>query len=158
MGVPYYYSEGEAEALCAILNEKGVHFNFIYNLKCIRQLLHFLAFQIVDGVITQDSDCFLYGARTVYRNFNISSNSGYVEMYTIGSLEEKLSLGRNKLIALSLLCGCDYNDKGIVGIGKESALKFLASLSDSEVLERCRYFTTMFIFVDRWKKCSRETF
>lgn len=88
------------------------------------------------GVITKDSDCFLYGAQTVYRNFTISSSGGSFEEYNMSSIEKKLSLGRNKLVALSLLCGCDYNEKGIEGIGKESALKFLATVSDSDVLNR----------------------
>lgn len=51
-------------------------------------------------------------------------------------IEKKLNLGRNKLIALSLLCGCDYNEKGIEGIGKECALKFLSAVTESEVLDK----------------------
>lgn len=86
-------------------------------------------------MITQDSDCFLYGAKTIYRNFNISSNGGTIEAYSMTTIERKLSLGRNKLIALSLLCGCDYNDKGVIGIGKETALKYLSGLHDSHVLK-----------------------
>lgn len=39
------------------------------------------------------------------------------------------------MIALALLCGCDYND-GINGVGKEAALKFFKTVSDSCVLER----------------------
>lgn len=90
----------------------------------------------MSGVISKDSDCFLYGAHTVYRNFNISSDRGTVEKYTISKIEEKLFLGRNKLIALSLLCGCDYNEKGIEGVGKETALKYLSTVDESDVLEK----------------------
>lgn len=54
----------------------------------------------------------------------------------MSSIEKKLNLGRNKLIALSLLCGCDYNGKGIEGIGKESALKFLSTVTESDVLAK----------------------
>ncbi|KAJ9582965.1 hypothetical protein L9F63_022691, partial [Diploptera punctata] len=119
MGVPCIQSAGEAEALCAQLNESG----------------------LVDGCITQDGDCFLYGARTVFRNFTIShqGTTGYsVEVYNMSVIEQKLSLSRQKLIALSLLCGCDYNDKGVLGVGKETALKFLEQLKDDEVLERLK--------------------
>lgn len=52
------------------------------------------------------------------------------------SIEKYLKIGRNKMIALSLLCGCDYDEKGIVGIGKETAIKFLQSLDDDIVLDR----------------------
>jgi hypothetical protein len=51
-------------------------------------------------------------------------------------IEEKLALSRQKLIALSLLCGCDYNDKGVLGVGKETALKFLEQLEDDEIFPR----------------------
>jgi flap endonuclease GEN len=51
-------------------------------------------------------------------------------------IEEKLGLSRQKLIALSLLCGCDYNDRGVLGVGRETALKFLEELEDDEVLPR----------------------
>ena len=81
----------------------------------------------------------MYGAHTVYRNFTIThqGSTGYsVEVYSMSVIEEKLSLSRQKLIALSLLCGCDYNDKGVLGVGKETALKFFEQLHDDDVLER----------------------
>lgn len=51
MGVPWVTAAGEAEAMCAYLDSQG----------------------LVDGCITNDGDAFLYGARTVYRNFNMNS-------------------------------------------------------------------------------------
>lgn len=51
LGVPWVTAVGEAEAMCAFLDSQGV----------------------VDGCITNDGDAFLYGARTVYRNFNMNS-------------------------------------------------------------------------------------
>ncbi|KAJ1523776.1 hypothetical protein ONE63_001609 [Megalurothrips usitatus] len=120
MGVHCVQSPGEAEALCALLNAKG----------------------IVDGCISQDSDCFLYGGKVVYRNFTISSSSGggggagfSIDMYRMERVEELLGLSRTKLIGLSLLCGCDYN-QGVSGVGKETAVKFLSTLEDSEVFSR----------------------
>lgn len=50
MGVSCIQAVGEAEALCAWMNKLG----------------------LLDGVISQDSDCFGYGAITVYRNFSVS--------------------------------------------------------------------------------------
>lgn len=117
MGVTCVYSPGEAEQLCAILNKNG----------------------IVNGIVTQDSDCFLYGARVVYRNFNASGN-GSVDVYSMESIEKKLKIGRNKMIALSLLCGCDYDEKGVKGIGKDTAIKFLQALDDDVVLDRLRHW------------------
>nr|CAD7423931.1 unnamed protein product [Timema monikensis] len=120
MGVSCVQGEGEAEATCARLNNAGC----------------------VAGCITQDGDCFLYGAQTVYRNFTIShqgsgSASAFsVDVYKMSEIEERLSLSRKKLIALSMLCGCDYDEKGVVGVGKETAMKFIGSLDDDQVLDR----------------------
>ncbi|KAK2586205.1 hypothetical protein KPH14_001467 [Odynerus spinipes] len=125
MGISCVQGEGEAEAMCAYLNEDG----------------------LVDGCISQDSDCFLYGAKVVYRNFctsataNRSVTGGSVDEYRIEKIEDALNLGRNKMIALALLCGCDYND-GVNGVGKEAALKFFKTISDSYVLERIKTWKT----------------
>lgn len=51
LGVPWVTAAGEAEAMCAFLDAQG----------------------LVDGCITNDGDTFLYGAQTVYRNFNLNS-------------------------------------------------------------------------------------
>lgn len=42
------------------------------------------------------------------------------------------------MIALALLCGCDYND-GVNGVGKEAALKFFKTVDDKNVLQRFEY-------------------
>lgn len=39
------------------------------------------------------------------------------------------------MIALALLCGCDY-DEGVIGVGKEAALKFFKTVEDDNVLQR----------------------
>ncbi|VVC30028.1 Hypothetical protein CINCED_3A001523 [Cinara cedri] len=134
MGVTCVYSPGEAEQLCAILNKNG----------------------IVNGVVTQDSDCFLYGARIIYRNFNASRN-GSVEVYSMESIEKNLKIGRNKMIALSLLCGCDYDEKGVIGIGKETAIKFLQSLDDDIVLDRMRHWRNNLVLNAAEKDIKSQT-
>lgn len=125
MGIACVQGEGEAEAMCAYLNEDG----------------------LVDGCISQDSDCFLYGAKVVFRNFctsstgNRSVGGGAVDEYRIEKIESALNLGRNKMIALALLCGCDYNE-GVSGVGKEAALKFFKIVDESNVLERLKKWKT----------------
>lgn len=100
-----------------------------------------IRFQLVDGCITQDSDCFLYGAKVVYRNFctstqgNRGATNGSVDIYNMEKIEKVLNIGRNKMIALALLCGCDYDD-GVSGVGKEAALKFFKTVDDENVLQR----------------------
>lgn len=100
-------------------------------------------FQLVDGCISQDSDCFAYGAQVVYRNFSISQQGvaaaagGSIDVYDLKKVPDNMRFGRNKIVALALLCGCDYND-GVFGVGKDSVVKFLERFSDGDVLERLR--------------------
>ncbi|VVC97190.1 unnamed protein product [Leptidea sinapis] len=75
---------------------------------------------LVDAVISQDSDCFAYGARRVYRNFSVSSSAGF---------------GRKKMIALALLCGCDYG-VGACGTSINTVLSFLHTIPDSIIISR----------------------
>ncbi|KZC08906.1 PREDICTED: flap endonuclease GEN-like [Dufourea novaeangliae] len=125
MGLACVQGHGEAEAMCAYLNEDG----------------------LVDGCISQDSDCFLYGAKVVYRNFctsaqgNRGGSGGAVDKYTLEKIERLLNLGRNKMIALALLCGCDYND-GLNGVGKEAAMKLFKIVKDEDILERIKSWRT----------------
>ncbi|KAL3284239.1 hypothetical protein HHI36_018402 [Cryptolaemus montrouzieri] len=45
--------------------------------------------------------------------------------------------GRNKIIALALLCGSDYSE-GVQGVGKDCSLKLFEKYSDEEILDRMR--------------------
>lgn len=51
---------------------------------------------MVDGVISQDSDCFAYGARRVYRNFSVSTQGaasaqgGAVDVYDIDNVQKTM--------------------------------------------------------------------
>ena len=56
------------------------------------------------------SDCFCYGAKTILRNFCISS-SGHgasVEKYTIEKIKKTVGLSRDRLIIMAILLGCDF--------------------------------------------------
>uniref|UniRef100_A0A336LP61 CSON010128 protein n=1 Tax=Culicoides sonorensis TaxID=179676 RepID=A0A336LP61_CULSO len=122
MGVPCIQAKGEAEALCAWLNK-----------------LKFL-----DGIISQDSDCFAYGAITVYRNFSVSkqgkaaAQGGSVDIYDMTRIWQNLDLKQNKAVVLGLLCGCDYCPDGIDGVGKDSVLKLFSMYKDHEILDKIR--------------------
>lgn len=110
MGVTVIRSPcGEAEKACAYLNMIG---------RC-------------DGVITDDSDVFLYGARCVYKNFCMDKKSEIkIEKYSMEKIECELGYTREHLLVLGLILGCDYDPKGIPGVGKENATKFLAELAE----------------------------
>ncbi|KAG8226242.1 hypothetical protein J437_LFUL006344 [Ladona fulva] len=118
LGVCYIQSPGEGEATCAHLNAAG----------------------LADGCITQDNDCFLYGATTVYRNFSSSRSSkgcGFsVDAYDMAVVQKVLGLNREALVAIALICGCDYegdecDGRGILGVGIETAAQFISGTSTS---------------------------
>ncbi|CAM9136740.1 unnamed protein product [Chrysoparadoxa australica] len=91
-GVPYLQAPMEAEAQCAELERLG----------------------LVQGVVSDDSDSFLFGSKYVYKN--IFSDKLHVEAYHMSAIEEHYGWGTDELIALGLLLGTDYTD-GVKGIG-----------------------------------------
>lgn len=96
-----------------------------------------LSFQLIDGVISQDSDCFAYGARRVYRNFSVAQASGaMVDVYDMERINGLggLNIGQEKIIAMALLCGCDYCPDGVQGVGKDGVIKLISRYSNEEIL------------------------
>ncbi|CAH03000.1 ssDNA endodeoxyribonuclease RAD2 [Kluyveromyces lactis] len=100
-GIPYITAPMEAEAQCATL----------------------LQLKLVDGVITDDSDVFLFGGTHVYKNMFQEKN--YVEYYSLDLFDQKLGLDRDKLIQLAQLLGSDYTP-GLRGIGPVMGVEILA--------------------------------
>lgn len=116
LGVPVVRADAEAEALCALLDSSGV----------------------VDGVISNDGDCFLFGARTLYTNFTLENlEEGKVMRYDskrltaiVGSLDSdvktrKIGLCREDLIAFSMISGSDMCGAGVLNCGHRKAVRFL---------------------------------
>ncbi|XP_055706436.1 flap endonuclease GEN [Phlebotomus papatasi] len=122
MGVECVQAPGEAEAFCAHLNRDG----------------------LVDGVVSQDSDCFAYGARIVYRNFSVAkqgsvaASGGAVDVYDMDKISPILDLGQNKMVLLALLAGCDYCPEGVTGVGKDSVIKLLSQYPEQEILQHVK--------------------
>ncbi|XP_044468953.1 single-strand DNA endonuclease 1 isoform X2 [Mangifera indica] len=112
LGVPCLDGIEEAEAQCALLNLES----------------------LCDGCFSSDSDIFLFGAKTVYRDIHLGEE-GHVVCYEMADIERKLGYGRNSLITLALLLGGDYS-KGVHGLGPEEACRIVKSIADNVVLER----------------------
>ncbi|XP_051546519.1 flap endonuclease GEN homolog 1 isoform X2 [Myxocyprinus asiaticus] len=114
LGVPWVTAAGEAEAMCAFLDSQG----------------------IVDGCITNDGDAFLYGAQTVYRNFNMNTKDPQVDCYQMSRVQADLGLDRETLVGLAIFLGCDYIPKGVAGVGKEQTLKLIQNLKGQALLQK----------------------
>lgn len=104
-GIPYITAPMEAEAQCAEL----------------------LKLELVDGIITDDSDVFLFGGDRVYKN--MFHEKHYVEFYSGQDIERELGLNRLKLIELAQLLGSDYTE-GLKGIGPVNSMEILAHFGD----------------------------
>ncbi|TKA65853.1 hypothetical protein B0A55_09396 [Friedmanniomyces simplex] len=105
-GLPYITAPMEAEAQCAELVKLGV----------------------VDGIVTDDSDCFLFGGTRVYKN--MFNQAKFVECYLASDLEKEFDLTRDKLIAVANLLGSDYTE-GLPGVGPVTALEILGEFDGS---------------------------
>ncbi|XP_068642422.1 DNA repair protein UVH3 isoform X2 [Aristolochia californica] len=110
-GLPYIIAPMEAEAQCAYMELANM----------------------VDGVVTDDSDVFLFGARSVYKN--IFDDRKYVETYFMKDIESELGLSREKLIRMALLLGSDYTE-GVSGIGIVNAIEVVNAFPEEEGLQK----------------------
>ncbi|PSR87598.1 DNA repair protein [Actinidia chinensis var. chinensis] len=112
-GLPYIIAPMEAEAQCAYMELAN----------------------LVDGVVTDDSDVFLFGAKSVYKN--IFDERKYVETYFMKDIENELGQTREKLIRMALLLGSDYTE-GVSGIGIVNAVEVVNAFPEEEGLRKFR--------------------
>ncbi|KAI9682031.1 MAG: DNA repair protein rad2 [Caeruleum heppii] len=112
-GLPYVTAPMEAEAQCAELVRLG----------------------LVDGIVTDDSDVFLFGGTRVYKN--MFNQAKFVECYLSNDFEREFDLQREKLIRFAHLLGSDYTE-GIPGVGPVTALEILAEFNGPDGLEAFR--------------------
>ena len=106
-GLPYVTAPMEAEAQCAELVSLG----------------------LVDGIVTDDSDIFLFGGTRVYKN--MFNQAKFVECYLSSDLEKEYSLDRRKLIRIAHLLGSDYTE-GLPSVGSVTALEILSEFDTLE--------------------------
>ncbi|KXL50260.1 hypothetical protein M433DRAFT_61516 [Acidomyces richmondensis BFW] len=104
-GLPYVTAPMEAEAQCAELVRLG----------------------LVDGIVTDDSDCFLFGGTRIYKN--MFNQAKFVECYLASDLEKEFDLTRDKLIQIAQLLGSDYTE-GLPGVGPVTALEILSEFEN----------------------------
>ena len=120
LGVPVFQAKAEGEALCALLNQRG----------------------IVDGVISNDGDCLLFGARVLYTRFSIENvENSKVIRYDLDKLSGRIratdaddvspeetglvSLTRSDLISYAILTGSDLAGNGLPKVGSFKAMRFI---------------------------------
>jgi DNA excision repair protein ERCC-5 len=119
----------EAEAQCAKLAELG----------------------LVDGIITDDSDVFLFGGLQCFKN--IFNDAKYAECFILSDIERELALSRERLISLAYLLGSDYTI-GLPGVGPVVALELLSEFPGPQGID---HFKTWWTMVQRGQDTESET-
>ena len=100
-GVPWIVSPGEAEAQCAFLDDSG----------------------LANGIITDDSDVWVFGGKNVFKNF--FNRDRYCESFSLNEIAKHFGLTREKMIQVAMLTGSDYTE-GILDIGPVTSMEVLA--------------------------------
>lgn len=123
LGVIVVTAKAEGEALCALLSRRG----------------------LVDGVISNDGDCLLFGAERVYTKFSIENlTNGSVLRYNLSDLRSfversgsddhsnqdsqkslEVKFSREDLIVFALLTGSDMAGSGFATVGHKKAMRFI---------------------------------
>jgi 5'-3' exonuclease len=106
-GVPYVEAPAEAEAQCVALERLG----------------------LVDGVVTEDSDAFVFGGKVIYKN--IFDDQKFVEVYRSKDAETEMKISHEGMVALAMLIGGDYTE-GVKGVGVVNGMEILEAFNVSE--------------------------
>ena len=98
-GIPYVVAATEAESQCAYLYQHN----------------------LVDGIVTDDSDVFLFGGSNVYRN--LFDQRKECECFRVENFMN-LGLKREHLVQMAYLLGSDYTI-GVKGLGPVSSIEIV---------------------------------
>ncbi|KAJ0167581.1 Flap endonuclease GEN -like protein 1, partial [Colletotrichum tanaceti] len=104
-GFPVHDAPGEAEAECALLQQKG----------------------IVDAVLSEDVDTIMFGCTRTLRNWTAEGTRGsktptHVSLYDVDALlSTGTGLDREGMVLVALMSGGDYLPEGVPGCGVKLA-------------------------------------
>ena len=118
LGLPIIDAPEEADSQCAYLSRK----NLVY------------------GVVSDDMDMLLFGAKRLIKNFSVSETKKMQEIDLSKTLKY-LDLSYDQLIELGILLGCDYCDK-IMGVGMIGAYQKIRE-NNIDILIKKRVITNI---------------
>jgi len=110
MGIPHFIAPSEGEAQASFIVKQGDAY----------------------ALVSQDADCFLFGAPRYIKNLTLSEKRKKIgrlayekvvpELLSLSDNLNNLGMDHDQFIALAMLIGTDYNIGGIKGIGPKKAV------------------------------------
>ncbi|KAK1969498.1 PIN domain-like protein, partial [Colletotrichum sublineola] len=100
--VPWHQAPGEAEAQCALLQQKG----------------------LVDAVWSEDGDAFMFGCTLLIKNLRNGKNKKLKEeaqSFDIRGIRKTGLFNKKSITLFEMLAGCDYAHGGLIGCGEGMA-------------------------------------
>jgi flap endonuclease-1 len=127
LGVPTVQAPSEAEAQAAYMVKKGDAY----------------------ALASQDADTLMFGTPLLIKNLSLigrRKKAGALayqtikpELITLSEVLNTLGIDQDKLIALSMLVGTDFNVGGIKGIGPKNALKYAKEYEIDDIFKEVRW-------------------
>ena len=92
------------------------------------------------AVASQDYDCLMFKAPLLIQNLSMArrrkTRTGYSEVFPqiieLKNVLSELDINQEQLICLGILCGTDYNPKGIKGLGPKKSLQIVREYKTKE--------------------------
>ena len=92
------------------------------------------------AVASQDYDCLMFKAPLLIQNLSMArrrkTRTGYSEVFPqiieLKNVLSELEINQEQLICLGILCGTDYNPKGIKGLGPKKSLQIVREYKTKE--------------------------
>ncbi|EPX70482.1 exonuclease I Exo1 [Schizosaccharomyces octosporus yFS286] len=119
-----------AAKVIAALKEHGI-LSIVAPYEADSQLVYLEKEKIIDGIITEDSDMLVFGAKRVLFKMDSFGNCVKIQREDLFKKQEVdlRLLSDEKFRHMSILSGCDYTD-GIAGMGLKTALRYILRYQD----------------------------
>ncbi|EPY51638.1 exonuclease I Exo1 [Schizosaccharomyces cryophilus OY26] len=119
-----------AAKLIAALKEHGIS-SIVAPYEADSQLVYLEKEKVIDGIITEDSDMLVFGAKRVLFKMDGFGNCVQIQREDLFKKQEVdlRMLSDEKFRHMSIFSGCDYTD-GIAGMGLKTALRYIIRYPD----------------------------
>jgi flap endonuclease-1 len=118
----------------------------------------------VYAVSSQDYDCLMFKAPKLIQNLSLAKKrktvSGYKEVYPqiieLNEVLKTLEINLEQLICLGILCGTDYNPKGVKGLGPKKSLKLVKEFKIKEKIFKEIENNEKYVIDFNWREVYNE--